>query len=82
MFLLTTHLRSHYHWRSDLGFFLLGLNQRTGQVLVKWPQPFYREDARRTLEKVGGIHKPKFQHFPCAFADERQTERFYRLVDL
>ena len=23
------------------------------------PQPFYREDARRTLDKHGGIHKPE-----------------------
>ena len=59
MFWVTTHLRSQYHWRSDLGFFPLDLNQRIGQVLVKWPQPFYREDARRTLDKHGRIHKPE-----------------------
>ena len=59
MFWVTSHLRSQYHWRSDLGFFPLDLNQRTGQVLVKWPQPFYRAAARRILEKLRGIHKPE-----------------------
>ena len=53
------HLRGKYHWGSDLGLFPLDLNQGTGQVTLKWPQPFYREDARRTLDKHGGIHKPE-----------------------
>ena len=59
MFWVTTHLRGKYHWGSDLGLFPLDLNQGTGQVTPKWPQPFYREDARRTLDKHGGIHKPE-----------------------